>query len=210
MTMNYEKITVARFAERLKVNTYKSITAARRAIGKADWTEQERKKAHRINNQHFESLQARGLNINPSEAIGPPRVGQAKPQAKGSAGRKPLSMPPVASSLTESTEPTPPPATNAEMIAICGTANELLQTLNKAREIDPKGAAETHLRACEWQAKCMQFLFGRLHGSLEAPVSVSTEKRPRKLGNSVTPQTRIPIYEEDLDGRNARSVVGGS
>lgn len=43
--MNYEKMTLEKFAANLKEGRYKNLTGARRAIGKADWKETDRDKA---------------------------------------------------------------------------------------------------------------------------------------------------------------------
>lgn len=51
--MNYEKLTVERFAVRLKEGAYKGLTGARRAIGKTDWTKKEKDRAHELADSHF-------------------------------------------------------------------------------------------------------------------------------------------------------------
>lgn len=52
--MNYEKLTVDRFAENLKEGKYKILTGARRAIGKTgSWSAKEKEKAHALANAHF-------------------------------------------------------------------------------------------------------------------------------------------------------------
>lgn len=52
-TMNYEKLTVERFAVRLKEGAYKGLTGARRAIGKTDWTKKDKDRAHAFADSHF-------------------------------------------------------------------------------------------------------------------------------------------------------------
>jgi hypothetical protein len=51
--MNYDPLTVARFGERLRANMYKNVTAARRAVGKANFSFAERENAYRLVNTHF-------------------------------------------------------------------------------------------------------------------------------------------------------------
>lgn len=50
----YAKITLASFKQRLKNNEYKSITGARRAIGRmSEWTEDDKNSARRAADKHF-------------------------------------------------------------------------------------------------------------------------------------------------------------
>jgi hypothetical protein len=51
--MNYEKLTVERFALRLQENAYKGLTGARRAIGKTDWSKKDKERAHELADKTF-------------------------------------------------------------------------------------------------------------------------------------------------------------
>lgn len=51
--MNYEKLTVERFAQNLKDGKYAGLTGSRRAIGKTDWNKSDRERAHDMANKHF-------------------------------------------------------------------------------------------------------------------------------------------------------------
>lgn len=52
--MEYNKLTVANFKERLKADNYKNATGARRAIGKmSTWSDAEKASAHKLVNKHF-------------------------------------------------------------------------------------------------------------------------------------------------------------
>jgi hypothetical protein len=53
--MHYEKLTVERFAIRLKEGAYKGLTGSRRAIGKTEWTKREKAQAHELADRHFAS-----------------------------------------------------------------------------------------------------------------------------------------------------------
>lgn len=51
--MNYDKLTVERFKERLEAGDYSGLTGARRAIGKAGWTNKEKDRARALAEAHF-------------------------------------------------------------------------------------------------------------------------------------------------------------
>lgn len=52
--MNYEKLTVDRFALNLREGKYETLTGARRAIGKtSSWGSEEKEKAQKLANKHF-------------------------------------------------------------------------------------------------------------------------------------------------------------
>lgn len=52
--MNYEKLTVEKFAEKLSAGQYSNLTGARRAIGKtAAWTHKQREAAKMLAEKHF-------------------------------------------------------------------------------------------------------------------------------------------------------------
>lgn len=50
----YEKLTLARFRTLMQGGKYKSLTAARRAIGKASWSSEERMEARQSAHAHFQ------------------------------------------------------------------------------------------------------------------------------------------------------------
>lgn len=57
--MNYEKLTVDRFALNLKEGKYSSVTGARRAIGKTgSWSAKEKEAAQSLANKHFKVTDA--------------------------------------------------------------------------------------------------------------------------------------------------------
>lgn len=73
--MNYEKLTVDRFSDNLKTQKYQGITGARRAIGKTNWSQKDKDKAHALANTYFGEE-------------GTPKVAAKKVAAAGSAGSK--------------------------------------------------------------------------------------------------------------------------
>ncbi len=50
---SYDKLTLERFQENLNSGRYSTIAGARRAIGKADWTDKEKNKARALVDSHF-------------------------------------------------------------------------------------------------------------------------------------------------------------
>jgi hypothetical protein len=57
--MNYEKLSVDRFALNLKEGKYAGLTGSRRAIGKCkDWSKKDRERAQELANKHFGSAGA--------------------------------------------------------------------------------------------------------------------------------------------------------
>ena len=86
--MNYQKLTVEKFAENLSGGQYASLTGARRAIGKVqDWTKKQRESARVLADKHFSDGGTK-----------------AKPAAKKVA-KKPL---PKATTAATAASPTPP------------------------------------------------------------------------------------------------------
>jgi hypothetical protein len=51
--MNYEKLSIERFADNLKAGKYASRTGARRAIGKVDWTNKDKDKGRELVERYF-------------------------------------------------------------------------------------------------------------------------------------------------------------
>jgi hypothetical protein len=51
--MNYEKLTVDSFIQKAKDGKYSGLTGARRAIGKTDWSDKDRKTAHAFADKFF-------------------------------------------------------------------------------------------------------------------------------------------------------------
>lgn len=86
--MNYEKLSPERFAEKLKAGEYDSLTGARRAIGKASWSEAAKNTARAAAEKAFGGAAA------PAKAA-PKKTAKAAPKKaavaapKGKPGRKP-------------------------------------------------------------------------------------------------------------------------
>lgn len=87
--MQYAKMDLAKFAENVKSGRYETRTAARRAAGKADWSNKDRDAAHALINKHW------GDEATPSK---PKRSKAAKPakRAAKAAPAKAASAPPPA------------------------------------------------------------------------------------------------------------------
>jgi hypothetical protein len=87
--MNYEKLTVDLFVQKCKEGKYAGLTGARRAIGKTDWSEKDRKTAHAFADKFFEgkaAAPARSPKPAKAKAERAPRtVKQAKKSAKAPA-----------------------------------------------------------------------------------------------------------------------------
>jgi len=95
--MNYEKLTVDRFGLNLKEGKYKSITGARRAIGKtSSWGAKEKEAAQALANKHFK-VEATPKAAKPSPAK--PAVA-AKPAAPKVAKKAAVKKAPVAAKVT--------------------------------------------------------------------------------------------------------------
>lgn len=56
--MNYEKLTLAAFSTNLQDGKYASATGARRAVGKADWTEKDKTKGRALVDEFFGTADA--------------------------------------------------------------------------------------------------------------------------------------------------------
>ncbi len=82
--MNYEKLSVDGFIENAQAGKYAGLTGARRAIGKATWSEKDKKRAHDFADKHF----ANGKNATKKEAAARPAPKKAKKAA--------VAAPPVA------------------------------------------------------------------------------------------------------------------
>ena len=105
--MNYDKLTVPRFVERMESGLYKNITAARRAIGKADWSAKDRERARALANAHFGDVAPKQ---SPKNA--------AKRRAPGHAAKR----------RTAAVKP----ATHTEFVALAGKANESVEQIRLA------------------------------------------------------------------------------
>jgi hypothetical protein len=79
--MTYERLTPDGFARRLKAQAYKGAVGARRAVGKSDWTNPQREKAHALIDRHYP-------NAPPRLVAAPPRPPKPKRQAKRKPPRK--------------------------------------------------------------------------------------------------------------------------
>lgn len=69
--MNYEKITLAKFSERLAEGKYNSVAGARRAIGKTEWSEADKSKAQALVNKKF------GVDASAPKATKSPKAAKA-------------------------------------------------------------------------------------------------------------------------------------
>jgi hypothetical protein len=96
--MQYAKMDLAKFTENVKGGRYETRTAARRAAGKADWSNKDRDAAHALINKHW----------------GDDAVAQAKPSKRGKTA-KPAKR--AAKAAPAKTHSTPPPAKKAAKAA---------------------------------------------------------------------------------------------
>jgi hypothetical protein len=107
-TMNYEKLTVERFAARLKENAYKGLTGARRAIGKTDWTKKDKERGHELANEFFGDAPKAAAKATTKKASAAPKAA-AKKKASAAPAKKAAAAKP-AKKMAASKAP-PPPAT---------------------------------------------------------------------------------------------------
>jgi len=183
MPMNYEKITVPRFAERLKAGMYKNVTAARRAIGKADWSEQERQKAQAITNKHFGASDvARPSKPSVSAKVS---VDQGPKKSERSAVALPSTSTTSSQRKTSGAAPT-----NAEIIDLCGVAHDLLQALIKAAELSAEGRP-LMMKGMAVVYNCMRIVQGALDQTSVEGTVTSAQQGLRDLGKQVAPQSFI-------------------
>lgn len=202
MTMNYEKITLQRFNERLKQNTYKNITAARRAIGKADWGEQERQKAHLLSNKFF--------NVSAAAS------GTSTKSASKSADTRPLkgARTTEVARLGMPVDPTerhvsPLDVTSmsaADVIAFFGVANESIETMRKSAEIDPS-IRPSLVAANAWLGAVLQTVGFQLLGRIGVVIA-SVAGKTKEVGRKVSPQSYVSVPSL-VDGVASRSAAGG-
>lgn len=208
MTMNYEKITVPRFAERLKGNMYKNVTAARRAIGKADWSPNDRQKAHQITNKHF------GADASPVPTKSTNPVKQASQRQGGKDDAKTGSETP--GPLVGKRDFGSDTPTNAEIIDLCGVANELVETIRKSAEVS-MDARPVLTKGTNLLYGCLEIVAHALQGNaLPKGGLTSTAKVVEQLGKRVTPQSfiaarkRSAAAENEEEERTAnKSAAGG-
>ena len=215
MTMNYEKLTVPRFQERLKNNLYKSITAARRAIGKADWGDEERTKASSIANRHFGVTKAALLASKPSAPSPSPARKFAPPQAVKTVPEKSPQAAVKATPLTVRRAPERAghsgELTGAEIIELCNTAKELSDSIRRTAEVSVTSRA-TADEAANAVMACLNLIKNHLTQAGTPSTSNGVSQPVKALGEAVTPQTQIttrrPLHNEEAEG--PRSAVGGS
>lgn len=88
--MNYEKLSVERFAQKLQEDEYKGLTGARRAIGKCrDWSKKEKEKAQELANAYFGGSPVAPKVAKPAKkAAAPAAKKAAKPAKKAAAPAK--------------------------------------------------------------------------------------------------------------------------
>lgn len=73
--MNYEKLTLERFQSRLENGSYAGLTGARRAVGKTDWSEAQKKRAYKMAEEHFASG---GASKDGRQATASPKRGRGR------------------------------------------------------------------------------------------------------------------------------------
>jgi hypothetical protein len=83
--MNYEKLTVDSFIANAQAGKYAGLTGARRAIGKANWSPKDKKRAAEFADKHF----ADGKHAVKKEAAVRPPAKKAKRSAAASSVKKP-------------------------------------------------------------------------------------------------------------------------
>lgn len=207
MTMNYQKMTIPAFQERLKQNAYKGITGARRAIGKADWSPELREKAHLIANKHYKITDGG----RPAKSSGR-QDGRARPSApRAPAGAVRTTTADGVVSAHSSRDRSGTPSTNAEIVDLCGTANELTETIRKSSEVAIE-ARPTLVKATELLFECLELVAGALKGDRGASGKAANLTRTlQNLGSQVRPQSHIHRRGEDPadQDEDERSVAAG-
>jgi len=143
--MNYQKLTLATFSENLAGGRYQNVTGARRAIGKADWSQADKDKAQALANKHFGENEAPAKPAKQKAAAKKPAVKAAAVKAAKPA--KVEKAPRGRRSRTEGTTgspvPTLPPSefrhmeaihTSTQIIAASAAA---IRALAEAKQLDP-------------------------------------------------------------------------
>lgn len=113
--MNYDKLTVERFKERLDAGEYDGLTGARRAIGKAKWNDKDRERARALADAHFG---ADGGKPAPKKAAAKkPAPKKAAAAPKKVAAAKPAPAPKKAAAKKAASRPSSAPAPVREVAA---------------------------------------------------------------------------------------------
>lgn len=199
MTMNYQKMNIASFQQRLKEGLYKGVTGARRAIGKADWGQAEREKAHAIVNKHFKVSAAEAGRAPRTTA---PRVDGAKTTNQRTvASARATAGPTVSRSATTKALT---PKTNSEIVELCGTANELVETIRKSAEVSTPSRPVLD-QAVNVLFSCLELVAGALKGSSDPAKAAQIGRTVRELGHGVRPQSYISRRGEGDTEQNEES-----
>lgn len=164
MASNYQKLNIKLFNERLAGNQYESVTGARRAVGKSEMTDDEKAKAYKAINKHFDvesEPKTGGSTKGATKSAGPAKRGAAtkpaaaaKTAAKGAPkaraagrGKRTGGAKKTSARANKSAPAEGAPAASelAELHAGAQATREALIGLTAAQEIDPsldvKGAA---------------------------------------------------------------------
>jgi hypothetical protein len=195
MTMNYQKMTIPMFQQRLKEGAYKGITGARRAIGKADWGQKERDEAHVLANKHFKMKEG----VRPSKPASAGRV-DSRPRAAASS----RASAPAASRAADGQAPPKAASTNAEILELCGAANELVETIRKSAELSTSSRPVLD-DAVAVLFRLLQNIEGAFKGNRAGARAVA--KSVSQLAASVRPQSYV-ARRGDEDGQ-AEAAAGG-
>jgi hypothetical protein len=106
IVMNYEKLTVDRFAANLKEGKYAALTGARRAIGKtSSWSAKDKEQAHVLANKHFGTNGVQKAAKSPKKAA----AAAAKTEKAPKKMAKKAAKAPAAKSTTSAREMPPMP-----------------------------------------------------------------------------------------------------
>lgn len=87
--MSYEKLTLAKFIENLGEDKYGNLTGARRAIGKADWSDKDKSKAKEAAEKHFGDSVNETAKVLKAKKVAKPAKAEAVPGVKRKPGRPP-------------------------------------------------------------------------------------------------------------------------
>lgn len=103
--MRHATLTIAVFEDKLREQQYAGLTGARRAIGKANWSEQDKEHARRLADAYF-GAQAPGAA--PGKRPAPPPPPPPAPPARRGRPPTPAAASPAASKKKASPPPAPP------------------------------------------------------------------------------------------------------
>lgn len=127
--MNYEKLTLERFQNRLENGSYAGLTGARRAVGKTDWSEAQKKRAYKLAEEHFASGGAskggRQTAVPPKRGRGRAAVVEVVEESKGADVTAPVHTP-------RATKSSAARQTQADIIETVDRMREGLEALTRA------------------------------------------------------------------------------